>query len=207
MAKQYKVLVNTGKAENNSVIDVPRNATGKDPVRIKAKAGAKYQLQELNEQSGNKPLGPDYVKTKRVGKNLHILFEGDKEASVIIEDYYDVSTEGYNGLIGEAENGSFYEYIPEDPQIDGLVPSLRDGGNAVNAALGGNEVNPAGAAVAALAIGPLAGLLGVGAAAAAVAGGGAGGTTGTATTGALTAVDRGGLERRCIGQQRQAELG
>ena len=187
MAKQYKVLVNTGKAENNSVIDVPRNATGKDPVRIKAKAGAKYQLQELNEQSGNKPLGPDYVKTKRVGKNLHILFEGDKEASVIIEDYYDVSTEGYNGLIGEAENGSFYEYIPEDPQIDGLVPSLRDGADAVNAALGGNEVNPAGAAVAALAIGPLAGLLGVGAAAAAVAGGGAGGTTVT-TTGALTAV-------------------
>jgi hypothetical protein len=179
MAKQYKVLVNTGKAENNSTVDVPRNAAGKDAVRIKAKAGAKYQLQELNEQTGNKPLGPDYVKTKRVGKNLHILFEGETEASVIIEDYYEVSPEGYNGLIGQAENGNFYEYIPEDPKTDGLVPNLRDGAQAINVALGGNEVQAAGAAVAAFAFGPLLGSLGLaGAAAAAAAAGGAGATGG-----------------------------
>ena len=193
MAKQYKVLVNTGKAENNSTVDVPRNAAGKDAVRIKAKAGAKYQLQELNEQTGNKPLGPDYVKTKRVGKNLHILFEGETEASVIIEDYYEVSPEGYNGLIGQAENGNFYEYIPEDPKTDGLVPNLRDGAQAINVALGGNEVQAAGAAVAAFAFGPLLGSLGLaGAAAAAAAAGGAGATGGAvipATPSGLTITD------------------
>ncbi|OYU30130.1 MAG: hypothetical protein CFE39_15070, partial [Comamonadaceae bacterium PBBC2] len=179
MAKQYKVLVNTAKAEDNLVLDVPQSKGDKGgPLRIKAKAGQKYQLQEITNAT-DKPVAPDYVKTRRVGKNLHILFEGDKEASVIIEDYYDVAAEGSNGLIGQAENGSFYEYIPEDPNSDGLVPNLRDGGEAVNVALGGDEVQAAGAAVGLLVFNPLLAALGAGAAAAAAA---AGGTTAAAVT-------------------------
>ena len=172
MAKQYKVLVNTAKAEDNLVLDVPQSKGAKGgPLVIKAKAGQKYQLQEITNAT-DKPVAPDYVKTRRVGKNLHILFEGDKEASVIIEDYYDVAAEGSNGLIGQAENGSFYEYIPEDPNSDGLVPNLRDGGEAVNVALGGDEVQAAGAAVGLLVFNPLLAALGAGAAAAAAAAGG-----------------------------------
>jgi hypothetical protein len=43
------------------------------------------------------------------------MFEADTVADVIIEDYYDVMAEGYNGVIGKAENGSYYEYLTEDP--------------------------------------------------------------------------------------------
>ena len=167
MAKQYKVLVNTGKEENNKAVDVQQFSGDKgQPVRIQAQAGAKYQLQEV---ARGKNVGPDYVKAKRVGKNLHILFEGETEASLIIEDYYGEMAPGYNGVIGQAENGSFYEYIPEDPRVPGLIPELAEGGQAVNVALGGAEVTPVGAAVAVAAF-PLLGALGLlGAAGAAAA--------------------------------------
>jgi len=166
MAEQYKVLVNTGKADNNKVLDIQQGVGDRgQPVRIKAQAGAKYELQEVGRK---KPVGPDYIKAKRVGKDLHILFEDERQASLIIEDYYEVMPEGYNGVIGQAENGSFYEYIPEDPRVPGLIPELAEGGQAVNVALGGAEVNPVGAVVAFAAfplLGTL-GLLGAGAAAA-----------------------------------------
>ncbi|KAI9549714.1 putative cell wall protein AWA1-like [Daphnia sinensis] len=119
-------------------------------------------------------MGPEYVKVKRVGKNLHILFEDSQQADVIIEDYYEVMPEGYNGVVGQAENGNFYEYIPEDPDVKGLIPELVDGGESVSVALGGAEVS-----------GAVLGLAGAGAAAAAAGGGG--GTGGNAAL-AITAV-------------------
>ena len=184
MTKQFKVLVNTGKPENNKALEVQQGVGDRgQPIRIKAQAGAKFQLQEL---SSNKNVAPDYVKVKRVGKDLHIVFENDTQASVIIEDYYREMPAGYNGVIGQAENGSFYEYIPEDPKASGLVPNLADGGEAVNSALGGAEVQPAGAAVALLALNPLLPALGL-AGALAAAGGGGGGTTTTVTTSGVLA--------------------
>ena len=60
MAKQYKVLVNIGKADNNKAIDIQQFSGDKgQPVRIKAQAGAKYQLLEMGR---NAPVGPDYIK-------------------------------------------------------------------------------------------------------------------------------------------------
>lgn len=113
MAKQYKVLVNTGKTENNKAFDIQQRAGDRgQPVRIKAQAGTKYQLQELGK---DKNVAPDYVRAQRKGKNLEITFEGGSSPDVIIEDYYTEMPAGYNGVIGQAENGSFYEYIPEDP--------------------------------------------------------------------------------------------
>jgi hypothetical protein len=162
MAKQYKVIVNTGKADNNKVLDIQQGVGDRgQSVRIKAQAGAKYELQEVGRK---KPVGPDYIKAKRVGKDLHILFEDERQASLIIEDYYEVMPEGYNGVIGQAENGSFYEYIPEDPKVSGLVPMLGDGAQAVSVALGGAEVSGAGAALGIVGFSPLLGLLGLGAA-------------------------------------------
>jgi VCBS repeat-containing protein len=189
MAKQYKVLVNTAKEVDNFVLDVPQPKGGKvEPLRIPAKLGHKYQLQETSS-AADKPRAPDYVKTRRVGKDLHVVFEGDREASLIIEGYYDVATDAANSLIGQAENGSFYDYIPEDPQMDGLVANLRDGGEAINIALGGSEVQGAGAEIGLLAATPFLGVLGlVGAGAAAVVAANAGGTTTTTPTGRLAPV-------------------
>jgi len=178
MSKKFKLIVSTGNTDNNQTVDVTQGQGGRgQPVLLKAKAGAKYQLLDLEKA---KAVGPDYVKVKRVGKNLHILFEDSTEADVIIEDYYEVMPEGYNGVVGQAENGNFYEYIPEDPDVKGLIPQLADGGQAVSVALGGAEVAGSGAALAILAFNPLLaglGLVGAGAAAAAAAAGGAAGTT------------------------------
>jgi hypothetical protein len=164
MAKQYKVLVHTGKADNNQTIDIQAGAAERgQPVRIKALAGAKYQLQEMQR---NEQVAPDYIKVKRVGKHLHVLFEDQQQPSLIIEDYYDVMPQGYNGVIGQAENGSFYEYIPEDPKSAGLVPLLSDGAQAASVALGGAEVSGVGAALGVVGVAgfsPLLGLLGLGA--------------------------------------------
>ncbi|MFM8755909.1 MAG: hypothetical protein ACKODU_02625, partial [Limnohabitans sp.] len=165
MAKQYKVLVNTGKQEGNKALEVQQLTGDKgQPVRIKAQAGAKYQLQEMGRNQG---VAPDYVKVRRKGKDLEVTFEDGRSPDLIIEGYYEEMAPGYNGLVGQAENGGFYEYIPEDPRVQGLVGQLAEGGQAVNVALGGAQITPVGAVVAAAAF-PLLGALGlVGAAAAA----------------------------------------
>ena len=166
-AKNYKVIVNTGKTEDNKTLDVTQGAGDRgQPLRIRAQAGVKYQLQEIDKA---KSAAPEYVKVKRVGKDPHITFENDDAADLIIEDYYSVMPEGYNGVIGKAESGAFYEYVPEDPSVKGLIPELADGGQGVNVALGGQEVQGTGAALAVFAFTPLLGALGLAGAAAAVA--------------------------------------
>src|SRR5574343_436846 len=185
MAKQFKVLVNTGKAENNKAIDVQQHAGDKgQPVRIKAQAGTKYQLQELGKDKG-KNTAPDYVRAKRNGKNLEITFEDGISPDRIIADYYDEMPAGYNGVIGQAENGSFYEYIPEDPNPKGLIPELADGVQPTSVALGGTEVSPAGAAVGVLAF-PLLAPLGLLGGAAALAAADNSGTTFSTSGGDLS---------------------
>jgi hypothetical protein len=42
MSKKFKIIVNTGNANNNEALDVTQGQGGRgQPVRIKAKAGAK----------------------------------------------------------------------------------------------------------------------------------------------------------------------
>jgi hypothetical protein len=139
MAKQYKVVVNGGKFGDAQTVQVTEGAGryGR-PVKIKAQAGVKYQLQELER---NQQTAPEHVKVKRVGKNLHVLFSGQSEADLILEDYYSVMPPSHQGLIGQAENGRIYQYIPEDPSIQGLVANLREGAAPINVALGTAQVN------------------------------------------------------------------
>ena len=125
---------------------------------------------------------PENIRASRSGKNLQVFFEGRGQPDLVIEDYYEVTPEGFNGLIGESESGRFYEYIPETAVGNSAVPLLADGSNQVGMALGGAEINASGAAVGALVaaaafnpllLAPLA-LLG--------AGGGGGGGGGTPDT-------------------------
>ena len=93
MAQQFKVLVNAGKSEEVQSLLAEQGAGQRGrPLIIKAKAGAKYQLVEMGKAKGNNTdLAPDNIKAKRVGKHLHLMFETDTVADVIIEDYYDVT--------------------------------------------------------------------------------------------------------------------
>ncbi len=165
MAKQFKVLVNSGKDQEVQTFNAEQGAGQRGrALEIKAQAGAKYQLVEVGK---GKNLAPDNIKAKRVGKNLHLMFEADEQADVVIEDYYAVAADKYNAVVGLAENGRFYEYITEDPTDPGLIALLSDNTRAVTQALGGLEVSAYGAAIGVVGmpwLGAL-GLLGVGAAA------------------------------------------
>lgn len=133
---------------------------------------------------------PENIRASRSGKDLKVFFEGRTTADLVVQDYYEVAPEGFNGLIGEAESGRFYEYIPESAVGNTAVPLLADGSNQVGMALGGAEINASGAAVGALVavaglspwlLAPLA-LLGAAGAGGggSSSGGGSGGSAGTA---------------------------
>ena len=194
MTKTYQIKINQGK--DAKALDVPQAGSKGQPVTVNAAAGARYQL--IDPETG---YAPENIRATRQGKDLKISFEGSNTSDLVIQDYYKVSPEGYNGLVGETESGKFYEYIPESAAGMASVPMLADSGQLVGMALGGAEVAPAGAAVGVLAAGLFSPwLLGAGAvAAAAAAGGGSKGAAADTTppagqTGALAAVTDSGAK-------------
>jgi hypothetical protein len=144
MSKTYKIKVNQGPGEAKFV-DIPQSGGATKPLAVKAVPGGKYQL--LDASTG---YAPENIRATRTGKNLLVFFEGRTQADLVVEDYYDVTPEGFNGLIGEAESGRFYEYIPETATGNTSVPLLADGSSQIGMALGGAEINASGAAVGAL---------------------------------------------------------
>ena len=161
MTKTYQIKINQGK--DAKALDVPQAGSKGQPVTVNAVAGARYQL--IDPETG---YAPENIRVTRQGKDLKISFEGSNTSDLVIQDYYKVSQEGYNGLVGETESGKFYEYIPESASGMASVPMLADSGQLVGMALGGAEVAPAGAAVGVLAAGLFSPwLLGAGAVAAA----------------------------------------
>lgn len=190
MTKTYQIKINQGK--DAKMVDIPQAGPKGEAVTVKAVQGARYQL--VDPQTG---FGPENIRASRQGKDLKVSFEGSQTTDLVVENYYAVTPEGYNGLIGEAESGRFYEYIPESAVGLASVPMLADSGQVVGMALGGAEVTPSGAAVGVLAAGLFSPwLLGAGALAAAAAGGGGGSGSGaakdttppTGQTGALSPV-------------------
>jgi len=177
MSKSYKVKVNQGQGKSE-LVDIPATGVTGKPVSLKAAAGTRYLLQD--------PLtgfAPENIRVSRSGKDLKVFFEGRTSPDLLIEDYYSVMPAGYNALVGEAENGRAYEYIPESASGDVSVPLLADGAGSSGLALGGSEVVATGAAVGtilAAAAFPWLGLAGAGGLlAAAAAGGGSGGGSST----------------------------
>lgn len=180
MKKTYQIKINQGK-ESKTFEVVPGSTKGQ-ALTIKAVEGARYQLVDKETT-----YGPENIRTSRIGKDLNISFEGSNQTDVVIEDYYKATPEGFNGLIGEAETGKFYEYIPENASGLASVPMLSHSSQVVGMALGGAEVASSGAAVGVLAAGLFSPwLLGAGAVGVAAAAGGGGGgnsgATGTTTT-------------------------
>ena len=188
MLKQYKILVNEGKGSENVLVTVPAGAGARgNPTRITAKVDTRYELQDDLKGKG---LAPDQVRGKRVGKNLYLMFEDNGKPDVIIEGYYDpINQSQVPTIVGKAENGSFYEYIPHDPELSSMSTTLKDGYTPAMLSLGGGPI--AGGAfelaglplVAAAAGGGLGGLgwLAAGLGAAALGGGGGGGGSGGGT--------------------------
>lgn len=187
MAKTIQLVVSSSKEDVNvaHIVEQGSGSKGK-PTRVKAVKGATYQLKD----PAAKDVGPEYIRSKRVGKNLHVGFDGSDEADLIIEGYYDEGyrADGSTGLYGNTESGRMYEYIPEDPTPAGLSANLVDGATPVSQVLGGMPIEGgfelAGLPlIAAAGINPLFIAAGVAGAAALGGGGGGGGTGGAVPSG------------------------
>jgi len=180
MAKTYKILVNDGKGADIKSVSVVQGTSDKGvPLRLLAKDGVRFELQD---DAKGKSLAPGQVRLKRVSKDLAIYFDHSQRPDVLIEDFY-AENKGSTTpqLVGKAENGSTYEYVPQDPITNSMPVELKDGATPVIMSLGGAPMGEAFAlsALPAAAAGGVNGWLiagGVGAAAAAGGGGGGGGS-------------------------------
>ena len=100
------------------------------PIIIKAVDKVNYEL--LDESTGR---APNHIVTKRIDKALHISFEDNNEnPDLIIEGFYDDID---SALIGVAEDGSYYYYIPDSGEVGDYVTELQ-AGEMQGQALGGN---------------------------------------------------------------------
>ncbi|WP_333613014.1 Ig-like domain-containing protein, partial [Psychrobacter sp.] len=122
----------TVKANNKVQTIAEHKVVTKDgtPTIIKAVNNTNYEI--LDESTGR---APNHIITKRIDKNLHLSFENDSETpDLIIEGFYD---DADSALIGMAEDGSYYYYIPDSGEVADYVTELEIG-DIQGQALGGN---------------------------------------------------------------------
>ncbi|WP_233449073.1 Ig-like domain-containing protein, partial [Psychrobacter luti] len=105
------------------------------PTVIKASSKVNYEL--LDEVTGR---APKHIITKRINKDLHISFEDDSEnPDLIIEGFYNKVD---SALIGLAEDGGYYYYIPDTGEIVDYVTELQIGDIEGQALGGKSQVMP-----------------------------------------------------------------
>jgi len=161
MSQEIAVIVKDGQnvVSTNTVME-GSGATGR-PLIVKAGSKQSIELKNVATQ-----VAPDQVHVTKDGKNLKIKIgkktsAQDDSADIIIEDYYDNEA----SLIGVAENGQYYNFIPQGANPDSSYYSL--GGEVIGEA---TETDWLPIALALLGAGALAALAGGG-------GGGSGDTT------------------------------
>ena len=105
------------------------------PTVIKAVQKVNYEL--FDTATGK---APQHIVTKRVGKDLHVLVDEEgQESDLIIEGFYN---DPDSALIGLAEDGAYYYYVPDSGEIAHFVTELSSG-DVTGQALGGQaQSNP-----------------------------------------------------------------
>ena len=98
------------------------------PTIIKAQKKVNYEL--LDPARGT---APDHIVVKRVGQDLHIDLDDVEGEELIIEGYYNSAD---TALIGLAEDGQYYYYIPDTAEVADYVSQL-NAGEMSGHALGG----------------------------------------------------------------------
>src|SRR5574343_1014429 len=147
MTKKLKVVIMTAKSEDVVVDVVEGSGDIGLPTRIRVETGARFVLREPEPRHRPQPLK---VHGRRVGKDLHVLLEGHPHPDLILLNYYEVMPEGTNSLVGQAENGAFYEYWVVTQQADTSVLAMHESGEALQLVLGGEVVAGLSPAVAML---------------------------------------------------------
>ncbi|MUG32761.1 tandem-95 repeat protein, partial [Psychrobacter sanguinis] len=99
---------------------------------IDAAKNVNYEF--LDESLG---YAPNHIITKRVGKDLHVSFEVEgKDSDLIINGFFDDENQA---LIGLAEDGRYYYYIPDTGEVVDYVTQLEVGA-IEGQALGGESM-------------------------------------------------------------------
>ncbi len=161
MSQKVAVIVKDGQnVVSNNVVMEGGGAAGK-PLIVKAGSKQRIELKDLDTH-----VAPDQVRVTKDGKNLKIKIgkkaaPEDDAADIIIEEYFDNNA----SLIGVAENGEYYNFIPQGANYDSYY------------SLGGEVI---GEETATDWMPLVLGLLGAGALAALAGGGGGGGGDHTA---------------------------
>lgn len=100
----------------NQIVLVTKTSNGKNEfvsanqhqkVKVAVKNNYKYLLKNPNND-----FAPENITLKRVGNDLEIIQAGDEEASFILLGYFDEQSEHPPLLMGIAEDGQLYHYIP-----------------------------------------------------------------------------------------------
>ena len=105
------------------------------PTIIKASQKVNYEL--VDKVTGH---APNHIITKRVGNDLHVSMEDEgKDSDLIIEGFYDHPD---SALIGLAENGEYYYYIPDTGEVVDYVTELQIGDIEGQALGGDSQVAP-----------------------------------------------------------------
>ena len=125
MNNDIQLISKTSKTAEPDVVLIKADSgkTGQT-VTIKAQANSTYELRNP------KGKAPDQILMIRKGKDLHLLLnpEGDEsdlnqKADLVIENYF-----GESGVkpIGVAENGKYYNFLPQEGTADLLAWNLAD---------------------------------------------------------------------------------
>jgi hypothetical protein len=103
----------------DKVVSQTQVTSGKS-ITVSAKEGQSYEF-----VSGATKRAPDEIKTTREGNNLKVeIKDGEEVSTTIIEDYY---TNGEGDLVGLAEDGHYYSFVPQEMGADYMATDLADG--------------------------------------------------------------------------------
>ena len=86
-------------------------------MELLAQSHAQYELVDV--EAG---VAPDRVRLERVGNDLRISLE-DRVGQITIRDYY--NEQGLD-VVGVAEDGQLYSYIPGSGELSEYLPNLAD---------------------------------------------------------------------------------
>ncbi len=95
-------------------------------------------VKSVNYEFHDSAIGraPNHIVTKRINNDLHVSFEeAGQDSDLIIKDFYDRED---SALIGIAEDGEYYYYIPDTGETYDYVTQL-EMGDVEGQALGGTE--------------------------------------------------------------------
>lgn len=194
--KIYTISVEVAN-EPSAVLSLNANRTAtRGPLKVIARSGALYQLTEA--ATG---FAPQQIQVRRKGKDLQISLEQNSpdRPDLIIENYFGVNNVM---VVGQAENGQHYPFIPDTAREIHAIDKLADG-STITQVLGG-QIDSVRVAVeaaepvelvetASAATGSNLLLLGAGGLTAAIAGGGGGGGTDANPTVIVGVFDNNGL--------------